>query len=129
MTEEKSIYYFACGLEVSLRTIEWNLAHMWEIRTLWLREGNLNGENRVSFPQWIKGCWGEMLLFTIRKFLAVKDLKNLKFTIFSGKVRSMVVNTSTQRVTSIPRTIILTSFSKRSLFLTYQFPKRKSKNL
>ena len=53
----KSIYYFACGLEVPLRTIEWSLAHMWEIRTLWLLEGNLYGQNRVGFHPWINFFW------------------------------------------------------------------------
>ena len=122
ITEWKSIYYFTCGLDVPLRTIEWNLAHMWEIRTLWLLKGNLYGQNRAVFHPWIKEFWGEVLLSS-----AVKDLNKPEIHNFFGKPRFMVVNTSTQWVTSIPRTIVLTNFSKRSLFQLIRFKRETAK--
>ena len=77
ITEWKSIYYFACSLEVPLRTTEWNLAHMWEIRTLWLLKGNLYGQNRVGFHPWIKGFWGGVLLSSAVKDLNKPEIHNL----------------------------------------------------
>ena len=57
-----------------LMALEWNVAHMWGIRTLWLLEGNLYGQNRRGFHALIKGFWGGVLLFTIGKSSAVEDL-------------------------------------------------------
>ena len=80
--EEKSIHYnyFVCGLEILLRTTEWNLPHLimlmarLEFKNLRFSQGNMTIFKTIRFPSKNQGALSLSLIIFIGKTLTVKSL-------------------------------------------------------
>ena len=80
--EEKSIHYhyFVCGVEILLRTTEWNLPHLimlmmrLEFKNLRFYQGNMTIFKTIRFPSKNQGALSLSLIIFIGKTLTVKNL-------------------------------------------------------